>query len=61
MIGPAKASVTKINDFYRFMIYVKCADYKALTDRKDAMEEALLAYDGKNIRVQFDFDPMNAY
>lgn len=61
MIGPAKASVTKISDFYRFMIYLKCADYHALTAGKDAMEEALLEFDKKNIRVQFDFDPMNPY
>lgn len=61
MIGPAKASVTKINDFYRFMIYLKCSDYHALTVRKDTMEEALLESDRKNVRVQFDFDPMNPY
>lgn len=61
IIGPSKASVSKISDFYRFVIYFKCEDYDALTACKDTMEEALAKSEQKNVRVQFDFDPMSAY
>ena len=61
IIGPSKASVSKISDFYRFVIYFKCEDYDALTACKDTMEEAFAKSEQKNVRVQFDFDPMSAY
>ena len=39
IIGPAKASIGKINDVYRFVIYCKSADYRQLTVIKDKIEQ----------------------
>ena len=61
VIGPAEASIKKISDIYRRMIYIKSADYKVLTTLKDLLEQYSETEDAKKIRVQFDFDPMNSY
>ena len=61
VIGPAEASVKKISDVYRRMIYVKSAEYSILTMCKDALEQIIETDEYKDIRVQFDFDPMNSY
>lgn len=66
VIGPAPASVGKINDIYRFMLYVKSTEYDRLVEIKDDLEiflekrEAEKSFCHKEA-VQFDFDPMNAY
>lgn len=61
VIGPASASIGKINDIYRSIIYVKHRDYAMLVKVKDAME-ALIEQKGWNAdTVQFDFNPMSAY
>lgn len=61
VIGPAAASIGKINDIYRSIIYVKHRDYAMLVKVKDEME-ALIVQKGWNAdSVQFDFNPMNAY
>ncbi len=65
VIGPAPASVGKINDIYRFMLYVKHTDYMRLVEIKDRIE-AFLERKNENKElnkenVQFDFDPMSAY
>ena len=62
VIGPAAASIGKINDMYRQVVYVKHKEYQVLVGMKDVTEEYL---DGKEqnqgkIAVYFDFDPMNA-
>ena len=61
VIGPADASIRKINDIYRRMIYIKASDYETLTQKKDWMEHWISQRDDKRIRVQFDFNPMSAY
>ncbi len=61
VIGPAEASIKKLSDIYRRMIYVKSADYTILTHCKDYLERYMETDDDKDIRVQFDFDPMNSY
>ena len=61
VIGPAEASISKINDVYRQIIYIKCDDYLALTEIKDQLEYYLEQMENKKCRVQFDFDPMSAY
>lgn len=64
VIGPAKASVGKINDIYRFMLYCKATDYRQLTLVKDTIEKELEKWDGKvgkDESIQFDFDPMDSY
>ncbi len=61
VIGPAAASVRKIKDVYRMMIYVKSDDIGVLTDVKDRAEAFCEANPKKNVRVSFDLDPMNGY
>ncbi|SDB24922.1 primosomal protein N' [Butyrivibrio sp. INlla16] len=63
IIGPAPATIGKINDIYRMVIYVKHEDFDRLTLIKDTLEEALSEWEKlgylRNLQVQFDFDPMN--
>lgn len=61
MIGPAKASVGKINDIYRFVLYGKSTDYGQLTAIKDKIEKYLQPLILKEESVQFDFDPIDSY
>lgn len=63
VIGPADASVNRINDVYRKMIYIRHDDYQKLVAAKDIME--LLMEQRKKewsrCNIYFDFDPMNGY
>ena len=65
IIGPAPASVGKIHDVYRFILYVKSMDYKKLVKIKDQLEEYInekeKARKLHGEMIQFDFDPMSAY
>lgn len=59
LIGPAPASIGRINDIFRFVFYVKCAKYDKLVNIKDKLEEKIQEMQLVNEMVQFDFDPMN--
>ncbi|MCM1101221.1 MAG: primosomal protein N' [Clostridium sp.] len=59
VLGPAPASIGRINDVYRYVFYVKDADYAGLVRAKDRLEELLEARPPQGAQVQFDFDPMN--
>lgn len=61
LIGPSKASIGKINDIYRFVIYVKSSDYGQLTANKDKIEQYIKPLELKGENVQFDFDPVDSY
>ena len=64
LIGPAPASIGKINDVFRFVIYIKSPDYDVLIRVKDRMERSLKEQEDRDVRgktVQFDFDPMNPF
>ncbi|MBQ6787869.1 MAG: primosomal protein N' [Lachnospiraceae bacterium] len=61
VIGPAAASIGKINDIYRSIIYVKHRDYGMLVRVKDEMEALIAAKEWNADTVQFDFNPMSAY
>lgn len=61
VIGPAPACVRKINDVYRFMLYVKHKDYEKLVEVKNCVEVFLEGKERGKETVQFDFDPMSAY
>ena len=62
VVGPADASVAKVNDVYRKMVYMKAADYKTLVALKDALEQF-----GKKtnafakVTIQFDFNPASGF
>ncbi len=58
MVGPADATLSKINDRYRKVIYLKTEEYNTLVQIKDAIE--VYIKDNKqyqNIMVYFDFNP----
>ncbi len=60
MIGPAEASVAKVNDIFRQVIYLKHIDYGQLVLLKDNIERLVEEkIDKKQINISFDFDPMN--
>lgn len=61
IIGPAQATVSKINDLYRHVLYLKHADYERLVWIKDMLEAHIKGQGYRNINIQFDFDPMNTY
>ncbi|MCH5280632.1 MAG: primosomal protein N' [Lachnospiraceae bacterium] len=63
VIGPADASIGKISDSYRKMIYIRHNDYQDLIKTKDLAEKA---FDEDketygSCSIYFDFDPMNGY
>lgn len=62
MTGPADAAISKINDVYKKVIYVKYEKYDRLIEIKDTIEEYLLnTKELSNVSVWFDFDPMNGF
>ncbi len=62
IIGPAAATLSKANDIYRFMVYIKQKDYGLLIRIKNYLE-GYVSYSEyfKGCGVQFDFDPMSSY
>lgn len=59
VLGPAAASIGKINDIFRFVFYIKHSNYDTLVEMKDVLEQTLQQWQPKNESIQFDFDPMN--
>ncbi|MFV0465102.1 MAG: primosomal protein N' [Lachnospiraceae bacterium] len=55
IIGPADASIFKISDIYRKVIYCKHYNYQLLIQLKDWIEEE--GFEG----ILFDFDPMHGF
>lgn len=58
VLGPAPAVMGKVNDIYRYVFYIKHAQYERLVAVKDILEEELLGCPNRRESVQFDFDPM---
>ena len=61
IIGPAPAFIGRINDIFRYVLYVKNPDYEVLIRLKNRMEHFLKEEDRKDESVQFDFDPMSSF
>ncbi len=62
MIGPANPVVSKVNDIYRKVMYLKGADYSQLISIKDKLETYITKEEiTKKGAVQFDFNPMNGF
>ncbi|MDR2045143.1 MAG: primosomal protein N' [Clostridium sp.] len=59
VLGPAAAVVSKVNDVFRFVFYVKNIRYEKLVQVKDLLEGILKEWQPRSESVQFDFDPMN--
>lgn len=59
MIGPSEASLSKIKDWYRSVLYLKHRDERLLREVKRRLERKLEQMQlKKSIQVFFDFDPM---
>ncbi len=62
IIGPATPNISKINDIFRKVIYVKASKYDMLMGTKNNLERYIEINKGfEKIRVQFDFNPMNIW
>lgn len=62
VIGPADASISRVNDIYKKVIYLKSADYEELVGIKNRLEEEIREDPSfKSVTVQFDFNPMNGF
>ena len=59
ILGPAPANIGKVQDYYRFVIYIKNADTDKLADIRKACEEFLTNKIMNQMYVQFDLDPLN--
>lgn len=62
IIGPASPAVAKIRDLYRKALYLKHEDYQVLIAAKNKIEQYIEINEGfSRIRIQFDFDPVQAF
>ena len=62
IIGPADANISRINDVYRKVIYIKSKEYNNLIKIKDFIEAKFeLMDEKKRASVQFDFNPMSGF
>lgn len=62
LIGPADAQISKMNDIYRRVIYLKSADYNRLIEIKDQIEALVNQGSISNeVNIQFDFNPMSGF
>lgn len=62
IIGPSKAAVSKINDVYRNVIYLKHRDDDVLIRVKNAIQRYVdMVEEYRNLSIQFDLNPMTNY
>lgn len=62
IIGPADAAVSRINDIFRKVLYVKAEDYHLLVHAKNMLEQEIRKDPAfRAVTIQFDFDPMNGF
>ena len=61
IIGPAPALIGKINDIYRYGVYIKNKDYRKLVEIKNGIERLRAGQEKPKGMCQFDFDPVNTY
>ena len=62
IIGPADAAVSRINDIFRKVLYVKAEDYQLLVHAKNMLEQEIRKDPAfRAVTIQFDFDPMNGF
>ena len=62
LLGPVDATIAKVNDVYKKVVYIKDQDYERLIRCKDKVEEYLLqSKEFGSVSVWFDFDPMSGF
>lgn len=61
VIGPAAATVGRIQDVYRTVLYIKNKEYGQLVRIRNEVEAYVEKLELKTESVQFDFNPMSSY
>lgn len=62
IIGPADATVSKVKDVYRKVIYLKAPVYAALVRIRELLDEWLRADNPfPNVHIQYDFNPLSGF
>ena len=62
IVGPTDATIARVNDVYRKVIYIKTKDYQNLVLLKDRLESYIKDNrDFGQVSVQFDFNPMSGF
>jgi len=62
VVGPADATIARVNDVYRKVIYIKTKDYQDLVSLKDRLEYYMKDNrDFGQVSTQFDFNPMSGF
>jgi len=62
IVGPADATIARVNDVYRKVIYIKTKDYQDLVLLKDRLESYIKDNrDFGQVSVQLDFNPMSGF
>ena len=56
VIGPTPAAVSKVKDYYRYMIYLKSLKEEPIRQVKERLEALLNGFDLKTENVIFDYD-----
>jgi len=59
LLGPTPATIGKISDIYRHVLYVKTISYDLLIEVKDYLEPIIEKLGLRSENVQFDFDPVH--
>ena len=61
-IGPTKANIGKINDWHRYVCYLKCETEDMLIKIRAELEEEIGRFINKNVvNIGFDLNPVNGY
>lgn len=62
VLGPSPATLSKVNDLYRRVIYIKSDSYKALTVLADRLDAVVRQEDRRNMaNLTMDINPMMSY
>lgn len=61
LLGPASASLAKLNDSHRFIFYIKSRDENELAKVRERLENYIQTLQRRAEQVQFDIDPMSGY
>lgn len=61
VVGPTAAGISKINDYYRFVFFLKSKDETVLSFLKEEIEAYAEINLPATVNLQFDYDPMNPF
>jgi primosomal protein N' (replication factor Y) len=62
LVGPADATIARINDIYRKIVYMKADDYRVLVALKDRLEPFIKENRlFSEVAVQYDFNPASGF